>query len=93
MSPRRHWSVEGHVQGVWFRESTRQAAERIGGVSGWVKNTRDGRVEVLADASDDGLDALSVFLAEGSSLSRVERVTETEMPEGDAPLSGFRIRG
>jgi hypothetical protein len=39
--------IEGRVQGVWFRESTRTEASRLG-VFGWVKNRHDGKVEVLA---------------------------------------------
>jgi acylphosphatase len=43
----RAFRVEGRVQGVWFRESTRQQAERLG-LSGHAINQPDGSVEVLA---------------------------------------------
>ncbi|MEE3329272.1 MAG: acylphosphatase, partial [Myxococcota bacterium] len=41
-----HVFVSGRVQGVWFRESTRQCAEGLG-LCGWVKNLPDGRVEAV----------------------------------------------
>ena len=87
---RRHWLVEGRVQGVWFRESTRREAERLGEIAGWVRNLPDGRVEVLAEGPSDRLESLGLFLAEGPDLARVKRVTESSgFAEG--PLVGFRI--
>ena len=90
MAVRRHWFVEGRVQGVWFRESTRREVERLGGIAGWVKNLPDGRVEVCAEGPEDRVDALAAFLAEGPDLARVDRVTESpDCPEGS--WAGFRI--
>ena len=90
MTTRRRWFVEGRVQGVWFRESTRREAERIGGLVGEVKNLPDGRVEVRAEGACDRLDALAAFLARGPELAAVQRVTEEpSCPEGS--WSDFRI--
>lgn len=87
---RRHWLVEGRVQGVWFRESTRREAERLGGLRGWVRNLSDGRVEVLAEGAPNRLDALRAFLSEGPDLARVEQVTELPDPP-ELEADGFRI--
>lgn len=65
--------IEGKVQGVFFREWTVQRAREIG-VSGWVRNRRDGRVEVLAVGDSALVDRLIGHLREGSPASDVERV-------------------
>ena len=44
--------VAGRVQGVWFRESCRREAERLG-VTGWVRNRADGSVEIEAQGPED----------------------------------------
>jgi acylphosphatase len=85
---RRHVVVHGVVQGVGFRYSTREQAHRLG-VSGWVRNRRDGAVEVEAEGSDDAVAALVDWLAHGPSGASVSSVDVTEIE----PLasSGFRI--
>ena len=65
--------VEGHVQGVFFREWTVQRAREMG-LSGWVRNRRDGRVEVYAVGERKLLDRLTDRLREGSPASRVDSV-------------------
>jgi acylphosphatase len=81
--------VEGRVQGVFFRESTRRAA-RSRGVDGWVSNRPDGAVEAVFEGDPDAVDAM-VSLCErgprGAEVSRVE--TFDEEPEG---LTGFDVR-
>ena len=56
--------IEGRVQGVWFRDSTRREASRLS-VSGWVRNSTDGSVEVLATGQnfpfDIAVDAEAVY--------------------------------
>lgn len=71
-SPRecRLFRIEGRVQGVWFRESTRREAERLG-ITGYAKNMQDGSVEVLACGDPDPLDVLSKWLEEGPPMARV----------------------
>jgi acylphosphatase len=81
--------VEGRVQGVFFRESTRRAAASRG-VDGWVCNRADGAVEAVFEGSPDAVDALVAFAERGprgASVSRVE--TFEEAPEG---LQGFSVR-
>ena len=57
---RMHLFFSGHVQGVGFRYSTRQVAERLN-LSGWVRNLSDGRVEAVAEGSAS---ALELFVTE-----------------------------
>jgi acylphosphatase len=70
----RKYRVEGRVQGVWFRESTRQQAERLG-IRGYAVNRPDGSVEVLACGDPAVLDALAEWLRDGPPLARVRAVT------------------
>jgi acylphosphatase len=65
--------VHGHVQGVGFRYATLRVAERYG-VKGWVRNSVDGTVEIVAEGTPDSLTKLSKWLATGAAGSRVTRV-------------------
>lgn len=68
--------VEGRVQGVWFRDSTRR--EAIGhGVTGWVKNRLEGTVEVLAEGPEDRVKRLVAWCHHGPPAAKVTRVHET----------------
>ena len=69
--------IEGRVQGVWFRESTRKEAARLG-VYGWVRNRPDGSVEVLAEGPEDKVRKLATWCHHGPTSARVTRVRETE---------------
>jgi len=68
--------IEGRVQGVWFRDSTRREAEALG-VYGWVRNRRDGTVEVLAEGPEDRVRKLVAWCHQGSPSARVTRVHES----------------
>jgi acylphosphatase len=75
--------VEGRVQGVAFRYYTRDAATREG-VSGWVRNLEDGRVEAVFEGEADSVDRMALWCRVGSPGSRVDLVTvEEEAPEGE----------
>jgi len=82
--------VEGHVQGVWFRDWTVQAARAIG-VSGWVRNRADGAVEVYVVGESDLVERLIDRLREGSPASRVDRIDVREAAL--QPADGFTRRG
>ncbi|MBW1916022.1 MAG: acylphosphatase [Deltaproteobacteria bacterium] len=69
--------IQGRVQGVFFRDSTRREALRLG-VFGWVKNRFDGSVEVLAEGPEDKIDQLIEWCHQGPSYARVSRVNETQ---------------
>jgi acylphosphatase len=68
--------IQGRVQGVWFRDSTRREAIHLG-VTGWVKNRRDGGVEVVAEGLEDGVKQLVVWCHQGPSHARVTDVLQT----------------
>ena len=80
--------VHGHVQGVFFRDSTRRLAEAHG-VAGWAVTRDDGAVEAAFEGPPQAVDALVEFAAEGPPDAVVERIeTHDEGPEG---LRGFTI--
>ena len=81
--------VRGIVQGVWFRESTRQAAlER--GLAGWVRNRSDGSVEAVFEGDPDAVESVVAWTRMGPPRASVESVDEfREEPEG---LYGFDVR-
>jgi len=70
---RAHLIISGRVQGVYFRAETQRAALRIG-VTGWVRNKRDGTVEAEVEGSSKDVGALIEWCKRGSPLSKVDRV-------------------
>ena len=92
MSPetiRRRLIVHGRVQGVFFRDSTREAAENEG-VAGWAANRDDGAVEVVLEGRPEAVESVIGFCRTGPSSADVTSVDVTEEePEG---LSGFATR-
>jgi acylphosphatase len=86
---RRRLRVTGRVQGVWFRESCREVADRLG-VAGSVRNRADGTVEVVAEGPPSEVEALVAWCRSGPPAARVTGVdVVAEEPEG---LVGFRVR-
>jgi acylphosphatase len=58
--PTIHLVIKGKVQGVFYRANTKKKAEELG-ISGWVKNTAEGNVELMATGSDDTLEAFKAW--------------------------------
>ncbi|MGE4292059.1 MAG: acylphosphatase [Desulfovibrio sp.] len=85
-----HAVVDGLVQGVCFRAWTRDVARMLG-LRGWVRNLRDGRVEVVAQGPKQALEEFASQLDLGSPLSRVSGVESSEREE-DESYSSFEIR-
>ena len=86
---RRRVVVQGHVQGVFFRETLRRRAGAAG-VSGWVRNRSDGRVEAVLEGEREAVERLVAFAREGPRGARVDWVdVANEEPEG---LEGFEVR-
>ena len=86
----RHIYLSGRVQGVGFRAFTRRNAKRLG-VSGWVKNLADGRVEAVIYGERDKVEDLISRLETGPSLAEVEDVEEEEQKTPPAEKD-FQIR-
>lgn len=81
--------ISGHVQGVFFRDTCRRMAERLG-VSGWVRNLPDGNVEAVFEGADGEVGRLMEWSRHGPPHAVVEDVrVQSEPPEG---ISGFQIR-
>jgi acylphosphatase len=86
---RRRVVVHGHVQGVFFRDSTRRMAQRHG-VAGWVANRRDGAVEAVFEGEVTAVERLVAFSREGPRGAQVESVEVSE--EDPEDLLGFVVR-
>ncbi len=88
-----HYLVKGRVQGVGFRWFVHREAAELG-LRGWVRNTDDGHVEVVAAGEGSGLAELRAALAKGSRGSRVDTVVRNELDESEgANLGAFEIEG
>jgi acylphosphatase len=81
--------IRGRVQGVFFRDTVRNAAEREG-VSGWVRNNRDGTVEAVFEGDARAVGQLVALAREGPPGARVEDVEVIDEPEEG--VEGFRVR-
>jgi len=84
-----HLVMYGRVQGVWYRDSMRREAERLG-VSGWVRNRSDGAVEAMVQGEAGAVDELVRWAHRGPQLAEVERV---EVQPGSGSFAGFEVRG
>ncbi|XAH23619.1 acylphosphatase [Xylophilus sp. GW821-FHT01B05] len=87
----KHLTVHGLVQGVYYRASMVQAAERLG-VRGWVRNRRDGTVEALAEGDASAVDEFVTWAHQGPPAARVARVESTDLPAPAVPAQGFAQR-
>ena len=89
----RHYLVKGRVQGVGFRWFVHREAAALD-LNGWVRNTEDGHVEVVAAGDPEPLSELAQVLRKGSRGSRVDAVIEHELDGKEAEnLGPFRIEG
>ncbi|HTU10826.1 MAG TPA: acylphosphatase [Allosphingosinicella sp.] len=85
----RRLRVHGRVQGVWYRGWTVEQARALG-LDGWVRNRRDGTVEILASGTDAAVEALVARCHDGPPAAQVERVESEEADEASPP--GFAQR-
>jgi acylphosphatase len=85
----RRVTIQGHVQGVFFRDSTRRRAQAAG-VAGWVANRPDGAVEAHFEGAPEDVEVLVDYARRGPRGAAVTRVDVRDVPpEG---LSGFKVR-
>jgi acylphosphatase len=88
-----HFLIQGRVQGVGFRWYVHREASELD-LRGWVRNTEDGHVEVVAHGDEANLAELRASLRRGPRGSRVDRLIEHHLEESEAAgLSSFRIEG
>ena len=86
---RRRLVLTGHVQGVFFRASVKEAADNER-VSGWAANRDDGAVEVVLEGPPEAVESVLGYCRVGPQSARVDELEVTEEePEG---LDGFRTR-
>ena len=86
---RAHVYVSGEVQGVFFRESTREKAQQLG-LSGWVKNLPDGRVEALFEGPSEKVREMVRWCGQGPPHAAVENV-DIEFDTAKEDLTGFEV--
>ena len=90
MKSRVHIYVSGLVQGVFFRQYTKQKAQRLG-VSGWVRNLPDGRVEAVFEGNESEVKEMVEICKKGPSNAKVENVEVAwEVFKGE--FNGFSVR-
>lgn len=81
--------ISGIVQGVFFRDTVRRAADAHG-VAGWVRNCAGGRVEAVLEGDDDAVDSVVEVCRTGPQSAQVQEVSvSVEAPAG---LTGFEVR-
>jgi acylphosphatase len=81
--------ISGRVQGVFFRDTLRRLAEQSG-VTGWVRNLPDGRVEAVFEGPDEEVLRLVEWAHSGPRLADVDDVAvQSEPPEG---LAAFLVK-
>jgi len=71
--------ISGRVQGVFFRDSTRQKANELN-LKGGVRNLRDGRVEVLVSGEDTVIQSLIKWLKNGPKYAKVSTIEVIDLP-------------
>ncbi len=84
----RHFDIAGLVQGVFYRAQTKEKADELG-ITGWVRNTDNGGVEIHAEGPEDKLKELEQWCWEGPPRAIVANVTVTSTDE--KPYASFEI--
>ena len=91
MTPSLHATVTGTVQGVYFRAWVFDQAQSLG-LTGWVRNLQDGRVEACAWGPEPAVLALIDWAHQGPAHARVDRVVVGNVPDGGEAPQGFTQR-
>lgn len=90
MARRLHVYISGRVQGVGFRDATRRKAQKLG-LTGWVRNLDDGRVEAEFEGDRDDLVSILDWCQKGPVLGRVQSV-DSDWRDDVNGYDGFEIR-
>ena len=89
MRKRFHVRISGRVQGVFFRANTWKTARSLG-LTGWVRNLPDGRVEAVFEGEEDAAEKMLAWCRSGTPPARVYRLEyENETPTGE--FTAFEI--
>jgi acylphosphatase len=84
-----HIRIEGRVQGVGYRAFVDMKAAELG-LSGWVRNRRDGSVEAVLQGPHEAVDAMLELCRSGPPASQVSRLEV--IGEGVGAFDGFEVR-
>jgi acylphosphatase len=85
----RHLRLHGRVQGVYFRESMSRKAAQLG-ITGWVRNCRDGTVEAMVQGSEEAVAGMLDWARRGPERAGV---THMDVTEGSGVFTAFERRG
>lgn len=83
--------LQGRVQGVFFRKSTKKTAENLS-ISGWIRNLSTGEVEILAIGNKKAINDFTKWLKIGPKFARVDKLEILLRRETKKADSKFRIR-
>jgi len=90
MDVRAHVVFRGRVQGVFFRASTKEVADREG-INGWVRNLPDGSVEAVFEGPKEKVERVIELCRTSFPMARVDSA-DVEMSESRGRFKGFRVR-
>lgn len=88
MTVTKHLAISGRVQGVGFRFYMERKARELG-ITGWVRNRRDGSVESVVQGSAQAVEAVIAWARQGPSSAVV---AEVKISEGEGEFAGFEVR-
>jgi acylphosphatase len=83
-----HLLIKGKVQGVFYRATAKKVAEQLG-INGWIKNTKEGNVEVIVTGNEERLNEFLNWCKQGPKDAKVKDITvTTKSPDA---FNGFSI--
>lgn len=85
-----HLLISGYVQGVFFRAKTAQQAGELG-LTGWVRNTKDGKVESVVEGEREKIEKMITWIKKGPAQAQVKEV-EIQWQPYQGEFSSFEIR-
>ena len=86
--PAIHLLIKGEVQGVFYRATAKKVADKLG-LTGWIKNTKDGHVEAVVTGGQQQLDEFINWCKKGPEKAEVEDVIVTQ--EQETSFNDFEV--